>query len=624
MNGQAVFGDFLDAARGQVGSSPGHRGASERGGDVQQVNDSLLRVLVLMGRYVQDVTAGSGAVPARGRRVLTAWGRAGAEVREALSNAAASLHESGAQRRRAGLAASDLAWRLDAASVSLAAGRDLLHTHVGRGPGGERELRSEWGLVITSPAVRRAVLSEMAALARQIAPLGARFALSPGSYGTPEARRKLNASCQWLWVLNTCVETAQREDPVHPADIELLCAIPVNAAPPRRLPGPSTPLAGLREGVISSAGRIRYAEWKSSSRPAWSPGLTADSLRHAATTSTVTSHNCEILLRTLATRMSDRSSLAARLLQAADAAGRAREGWVQVAHALDRITTDTRGYLSPSAAESGDLALWTGRLAYSDPEWTLASGPANEPRPPESLAPGPADLPLAVSAVHYACDTLTSLAYAEREQVRAAGAAQRILVPTRSLPDVMDVPRPFAPALPDRVDALVSLYERAGQAAGEATAGVGDVAAAVQAPSRVLTFARAAAAGGYPGEAERAGSVSRSPEAAGEKRHRRDRGAGRERRELPGPVERTLHDLGVTDNELLERGADLDRASERLIIDAAAKLGPWRARPSAAALSRSAGTAGLVNHALASGSPTATALLQRGAAAQPQPREAEP
>ena len=68
-----------------------------------------------------------------------------------------------------------------------------------------------------------------------------------------------------------------------------------------------------------------------------------------------------------------------------------------------------------------------------------------------------------MSAVHHACDTLTSLAYAEREQVRAAGAAQRILVPTRSLPDVMDVPRPFAPALPDRVDALVSLYERAGQ-----------------------------------------------------------------------------------------------------------------------------------------------------------------
>ena len=31
-------------------------------------------------------------------------------------------------------------------------------------------------------------------------------------------------------------------------------------------------------------------------------------------------------------------TLLPRLLQAADAAGRAREGWVQVAHALDRIT----------------------------------------------------------------------------------------------------------------------------------------------------------------------------------------------------------------------------------------------------------------------------------------------
>ena len=170
----------------------------------------------------------------------------------------------------------------------------------------------------------------------------------------------------------------------------------------------------------------------------------------------------------------------------------------------------------------------------------------------------------------------------------------------------------------------MSLYERAGQAAGEATAGVSDVAAAVQAPSRVLTYARVAAAGGYPGEAEHADIAPRSPEDAGQKRHRRHRRAGRERRELPGPVERALHDLGVTDNELLERGADLDHASERLIIDAAAKLGPWRARPSADALSRSAGTAGLVNHALASGSPTATALLLRGGAAQPQPREAEP
>jgi hypothetical protein len=188
----------------------------------------------------------------------------------------------------------------------------------------------------------------------------------------------------------------------------------------------------------------------------------------------------------------------------------------------------------------------------------------------------------------------------------------------------MDVPRPFAPALPDRVDALVSLYERAGQTAGEATAGVGDVAAAVQAPSRVLTYARAVASGGYPAEVERAGNVGLSPEAAGERRPKRGRRTGRDHRELPGPVERTLHDLGVTDAELLERGAELDHASERLIIDAAAKRAPRRARPSAVALSKSAGTAELVNRALASGGPLANALLQRRETAQSQPREAEP
>jgi hypothetical protein len=71
-----------------------------------------------------------------------------------------------------------------------------------------------------------------------------------------------------------------------------------------------------------------------------------------------------------------------------------------------------------------------------------------------------------------ACDTLASLGYAEREQIRAAGAAQRILVTTRSLPGTMDIPGPFAPALPDRIESLVSACEQTGRSAEEATARV--------------------------------------------------------------------------------------------------------------------------------------------------------
>ena len=45
-----------------------------------------------------------------------------------------------------------------------------------------------------------------------------------------------------------------------------------------------------------------------------------------------------------------------------------------LARAWYRITTDTRGTITPAAAEAADLALWTGRLAYADPNWTPALG----------------------------------------------------------------------------------------------------------------------------------------------------------------------------------------------------------------------------------------------------------
>ena len=157
-------------------------------------------------------------------------------------------------------------------------------------------------LTVTSPAVGRAVLAEMRSLARHIAPLGAGLALAPGPRGTAEARQKLNAACQWLWVLDSSVRAAQRREPLRAADLELLRAIPVNALPPRRLPAPAESVAGLCQGVISSAERVRHLSWASGRQPAWSPGLTVNSLRRIAATSTLTSHHCEILLRSLAAR----------------------------------------------------------------------------------------------------------------------------------------------------------------------------------------------------------------------------------------------------------------------------------------------------------------------------------
>lgn len=155
---------------------------------------------------------------------------------------------------------------------------------------------------------------------------GAGRTCGPPSGGTREARQNLNAACQWLWILNSSVGAAQRREPLRASDLELLRAIPANALPPRRLPAPAESVAGLCQGVISSAERLRHLSWASGRQPAWSPGLTVNSLRRIAATSTLTSHHCEVLLRSLAARASGNAPAghATWLLHAAQAAGHAR------------------------------------------------------------------------------------------------------------------------------------------------------------------------------------------------------------------------------------------------------------------------------------------------------------
>jgi len=242
-----------------------------------------------------------------------------------------------------------------------------------------------------------------------------------------------------------------------------------------------------------------------------------------------------------------------------DAAGRARTGWLDLARALNQVDTDTMRHLAPTVGQAGDLALCTGRLAYADAAWTLSSGPGHQPRPPHDLAPHPGDIPLALAAAHHACDATTSLAYAQRERIRTAASAGRLLVPTRSLPDTMDIPRPFAPALPDYVYALLRLCQDTAEAAAEASAQAGEAAVAIRAPSRHLTAARAAARVGR-------GASTNSRRPAGPEPAVTDHP-----REDAGAVQAALHRLGVSSPDLLQRAADIDQAGAQLIIEAAGR-----------------------------------------------------
>ena len=82
--------------------------------------------------------------------------------------------------------------------------------------------------------------------------------------------------------------------------------------------------------------------------------------------------------------------------------------------------------------------------------------------------------------------------------------------------------------------------------------------------------------------------------------------------------------VGLPKEAIETRGADIDRASEHLLIEAADELPPTHRRPSAATLNATAGSATLLNHALASSDPNAARLLRQPGQAEREEPEPEP
>jgi hypothetical protein len=295
-----------------------------------------------MSRHVQDITA-TGPQPRRGHPALEGWDRAGIEAREASIHAAAALHSDTIGGRQPGVAAgSELARRLAAAALSLTYGRDLLHTHLARGPRGGLRFRSEWGSVLTAPQARWALLAEMGSFALRLGHLGEQVGYSVRARGSPRARQALNGACHWLEIMSSSIRQAQLDRPLSAADLELLRAVPAGACLPRRRPDTSAPVRSLSAVVVATAERARHAAWLSGSQSQWPPGMSVNSLRRTAAASTLTSHRCETLLRSLARGQRIAGEPAIALRAAADAIGRTRTRWLGIAHALDRPPPVTR------------------------------------------------------------------------------------------------------------------------------------------------------------------------------------------------------------------------------------------------------------------------------------------
>ncbi len=572
MTSRAVFGDFIGAARQQLGSPATFRNAAARGGHVPEIRQSLLQLLLVMSRYVQDITVPAVRPPSLGGHPAAGWDRAGLEAREALQHAVAGLYGNTLVRRRLDVTAgSELARRLDAATVSLTYGRDLLHTHLAHGPHGGVRLRSEWGTVVTSPRVHRALLAEMGSLAHQLVPLGEAVGRSARARGSPAARQAVTGACHWLQTMDTSIRLAQRDHPLSARDAELLRAVPVNSPPPRPR-ADATPAAGsLPQAVIDAAERARRAAWLSARQPPWAPGMTVGSLRQVAAANTFTSRHCELLLRSLADpALGIAGEPGTAMAAAVQAVAQARVRWRGVAHALDQVTTSSQEQLSPAAAAAGDLALWTGRLAHADPGWNPGSKPAHGMGPMGNLAHEPGEAARVLAAAHDACDAMNRLASADGRQVRALASAGQLLAAAGPGPDTLDMLGPLAPVPPDRIRALLTLYEFTARASADATTAVSAAASAAGAPHRIALPEVVSQAGVH-------GDPAAAPEAA-------EQLAEAQAAYEPGRIEQTLRGLGITDTNLIRRGAQIDRAAEQLIIQAAAEHESRQPDPTAAAL----------------------------------------
>jgi hypothetical protein len=560
--------------------------------------------VTILGRYTQDTATAFRDLPHHTAGPFSPWIRARTEALDALATAAGFLLRPAAGRPAwpGARSASPLARRLDEMATVLAAGRDLLHTHFAPGPRG-RVHRSAWAPIITSEQVNRALLAELGALARPVARYSANVALArvPGAPARAGQRRALNAACQWLWVFAASVDAAGRQQPVLAADRDLLAAIPVNTLPTRPVLADADTTPSLCDGVIITAERLRHLAWQAAQQPPWAPAFTVTSLRQAAETSALTSHHSVLLADTLTARTTQDAfpAASADMAAAAQAARRAASAWFQAARALRQVTTDTRDQVTPAAAEARDLAWWTGRLAYTDTAWTLASGPGCTPRSPQELSPCPEDLPHVVAAVHHAADALALLAETEHHQLQGAARAGRILVPTRTLDSDYDIPRPYGPAPQEVAGTLLARYRDTTQASRQATATFGHAARATGAPSRILATARELTHTTSPATQATDHQDEATP-------HGRDT-AG----DVPGPLQNTLLGLGVTRPALLARGAELDKAGQRLLIEAADEPLPAHNRTSAITLNRTAAAGALLNHALDSGEPHAALLLRQ-------------
>ncbi|HET7015984.1 MAG TPA: hypothetical protein VFI65_18825 [Streptosporangiaceae bacterium] len=462
---------------------------------------------------------------------------------------------------------------LDDAVTAMAVARDLLQAHFETAADGTRRSNSQWEPFIGSPQAGRALLADLGAWARQIATIGAQLTLPAKRSGRPMTpdERRVAAVSHWLAALASTVEKAEQQSPVPAHVIRQLHAAPANVIEPRSEPALDDTVARLCHGAINSAERTHRAAAAAAGEDVrWSPSLSARSFRETASHAAIISHNCQILQQALAIRAKQYglTELSRDLAISAASSARAKDAWLTANRAWRYITTDTQEKgISDAAIEASAMILWTGRLAYADPDWTRTLTTDHQPRQPRDLAVSPEQFGNVMAAIHQANAALTSLAAAEYSQFTAAFEAGRFWVPEAeqtSGPDGSpDVDTTFKLASRSTVRPLRIAYRHVGIASAEAAVRSAEIASELRKQNGWTATEANVAAQTAPHNL-----VPKLAPAALAAAHSEQSGHG--------PVTRALFELGVSDQDLLNRGVTIDQDVSQLFIQATQATGNQR------------------------------------------------
>lgn len=561
-----TLGDLLGRGRGHLDAVVGLAGNAQRSESVVVAARLMGQLALGLSRYLDDIAPYSVAEAITGTHLKRA-ARAAVDAREAMQIAAESLHAGDGEHDVSPAGAPDsLVGHLAAAAALLTASRDLLGTHFRTDPSGWPQRRG-WAEVITSVPVTRAVLAEAGGWSRQLAFLTSWLSLlSAADPAVPASvHRGLTDAYHWLLVGSATIATGQSDDAATAADTELMHAIPVGLAPVRQPPQGFETVDELAEGVTISAARLRITAQAGGEEAAWSMVLTAESWRWTATSAAVICHLSELMLRSLAESPGVAAGIpeaVAQLNAAAEAAADASACWREVAEGWNLMTTETSGLTAPGIADTGDLILRLGRLAFTNPGWTPLRASRAPLRGLADLAPDTKQAAEVVGALHHAADSLVWVAAADLRAVGAAIEASRIYVPTRTLPEYYDVPYRYGNATPAATAALTDAYQAARNATEHAVTGLDTVAVTMNAPTRVLAAARAAIRPATDADEHH------KADAPDRLRQQQSVAPDPEPRHRPGPVEQAVRSAGSPDLILLMRARAIDKLAEKLITEA--------------------------------------------------------